>query len=135
MSSCMAEVIQPEGWPSPRGFANGMAASGRVLAVAGQLGVARDGRLVSNDFVRQFDQALSNVVEVVAAAGGTVRDLISLTVYVVDRLQYLGSLHELGLSWRLRAGHHFPAMTLVEVKGLVDGNALVEIQALAVLSP
>jgi enamine deaminase RidA (YjgF/YER057c/UK114 family) len=131
----MAEVIQPEGWPTPRGFANGMVASGRVLAVAGQLGVGRDGRLVSGDFVRQFEQALSNVVEVVATAGGTVEDIVSLTVYVVDRLQYLGSLQELGLSWRLRAGHHFPAMTLVEVKGLVEGEALVEIQALAVLDP
>lgn len=132
----MPDVVQPEGWALPRGYANGMAASpGRIVAVAGQIGVDREGNLVSRDFLKQFEQALDNVVTVVRTAGGTADHIISMTVYVLDRLQYLASTQELGVSWRLRAGHHFPAMTLVEVKGFVESHALVEIQALAVVPP
>ncbi|HET6282301.1 MAG TPA: RidA family protein [Polyangia bacterium] len=130
----MPDVVQPEGWAFPKGYANGMVAiAGRIVAIAGQMGVDRDGQLVSKDFLKQFEQALDNVVTVVRVAGGSAEDIISMTVYVLDRLQYLASTQELGVAWRLRAGHHFPAMTLVEVRGLVDAQALVEIQALAVL--
>jgi enamine deaminase RidA (YjgF/YER057c/UK114 family) len=132
----MPDVVQPEGWTHPRGYANGMvAAAGKIVAIAGQTGVDRDGQLVSKDFLKQFEQALDNVVTVVRAAGGGAEDIISMTVYLIDRLQYLASTQELGVAWRLRAGHQFPAMTLVEVKGFVDAQALVEIQALAVLPP
>jgi enamine deaminase RidA (YjgF/YER057c/UK114 family) len=109
-------------------------APGRIVAIAGQIGADREGKLVSRDFLKQFEQALDNVVAVVRAAGGKAEDILSMTVYVIDRLQYLASMQELGVSWRLRVGHHFPAMTLVEVKGFVDADALVEIQALAVIA-
>jgi enamine deaminase RidA (YjgF/YER057c/UK114 family) len=110
-----------------------MLAAGRVLAVGGQIGAGPDGRLASGGLVPQFELALGNVVEVVGAAGGRIDDVVSMTVYVVDRAAYLAARAELGEVWRRRAGRHFPAMTLVEVKGLVDEGAVVEIQALAVL--
>jgi enamine deaminase RidA (YjgF/YER057c/UK114 family) len=129
----MADVIRPLGWPATDGFAPGACAAGRVLAVAGQMGTDRDGNLVSRDFVQQFDRAMANVLEVVRAGGGRPQDLVALTVYVTDRMQYLASFEEVAMAWRLRAGEHAPALTLVEVSSLADGDALVEIQALAVL--
>ena len=110
-----------------------MVASGRVLAVAGQLGVDRAGRLVGSDFSSQFEAALDNVLAVVQAAGGLSRDIISMTVFVVDRAQYQAHLAELGQGWRLRLGQHYPAMTVVEVRALLQDGALLEIAALAVL--
>ena len=110
-----------------------MVASGRLLAVAGQLGVDRAGGLVGADFPRQFEAALDNVLTVVQAAGGGPRDIISMTVFVVDRSRYQGHLAELGQAWRARLGRHYPAMTLVEVRALAQDGALLEIAALAVL--
>jgi enamine deaminase RidA (YjgF/YER057c/UK114 family) len=110
-----------------------MLASGRVLAVAGQVGAAPDGALVAGGLVAQFDRALQNVTEVVGAAGGRIEDVVSMTVYVVDGAAYQGARAALGEVWRRRAGHHYPAMTLVEVRGLATEGALVELQALAVL--
>jgi enamine deaminase RidA (YjgF/YER057c/UK114 family) len=128
----MPEVIQPTGWPRPAGYAQGMLARGRLLAVAGQIGAGRDGALAPG-LVAQFDQALGNVAEVVSAAGGRIDDVVSMTVYVLDRAAYQTARPALGEVWRLRAGRHYPAMTLVEVKGLATEGALVELQALAVL--
>jgi enamine deaminase RidA (YjgF/YER057c/UK114 family) len=128
----MPEVIQPEGWPRPTGYAHGMMAAGRVLAVAGQVGTAPDGALAPG-LVAQFDQALGNVGTVVGAAGGRIDDVVSMTVYVVDRSAYDAARDALGEVWRRRAGRHYPAMALVEVKGLATEGALVELQALAVL--
>jgi enamine deaminase RidA (YjgF/YER057c/UK114 family) len=110
-----------------------MVASGRVLAVAGQLGVDRVGRLVGADFPGQFEAALDNVVAVVQAADGDPRDIISMTLFVVDRAQYQAHRAELGQGWRLRLGQHYPAMTVVEVRGLLQDGALLEIAALAIL--
>jgi enamine deaminase RidA (YjgF/YER057c/UK114 family) len=129
----MADVIQPEGWRRPSGYAPGMVGRGRVLAVSGQLGTGRDGVLVSGGLVAQFDQALENVAAVISAAGGRIEDTLSMTVYVVDRAAYLEAREALGVVWGRRAGRHYPAMTLVEVKGLVEAGAVVELQALAVL--
>jgi enamine deaminase RidA (YjgF/YER057c/UK114 family) len=109
-----------------------MLAAGRVLAVAGQVGADRDGRLAEG-LVAQFEQALGNVVEVVGAAGGKVDDLVSMTIYVLDRAAYAAARPALGEVWRRRAGRHYPAIALVEVRGLVAEGALVELQALAVL--
>jgi enamine deaminase RidA (YjgF/YER057c/UK114 family) len=131
----MGQVIKPEGWPRPSGYAHGVVATGRMLAVAGQLGAGRDGRLVAGGLVAQFDQALSNVAEVVGAAGGTIEDVVSMTIYVVDRAAYLTARAALRQVWRRRAGTYFPAIALVEVKGLIEEDALVEIQSLAVLQP
>jgi enamine deaminase RidA (YjgF/YER057c/UK114 family) len=129
----MPEVIQPAGWARPSGYAHGMLATGRLLAVAGQIGADSEGRVVQGGLPAQLERALANVADVVAAAGGTFGDVISMTIYVVDRAAYLGAREELGEVWRRRAGRHYPAVTLVEVNGLVAAGAVVELQALAVL--
>jgi enamine deaminase RidA (YjgF/YER057c/UK114 family) len=129
----MAETINPAGWDRPVGFSHGMLAAGRVLAVAGQIGAGPDGRLAAGDLVGQFDRALGNVAEVVGAAGGRMVDVVSMTIYVLDRAAYVAARPALGEVWRRRAGRHYPAMSLVEVRGLVTEGALVELQALAVL--
>jgi enamine deaminase RidA (YjgF/YER057c/UK114 family) len=129
----MPEVIQPEGWPRPCGTAHGVLATGRVLAVAGQTGAGPDGRLVAGGLVAQFDRALGNVAAVVIAAGGGIDDLVSMTIYVLDRGAYVAAREALGEVWRRRMGRRYPALTLVEVRGLYDEGALVELQALAVL--
>ncbi|HEX3698957.1 MAG TPA: RidA family protein [Polyangia bacterium] len=130
----MADAVHPPGWPSPRGYAHGMLASGKLLAVAGQIGADQHGRLVSDEFPDQFAAALANVLAVVTAAGGTAHDIVSMTVFVVDKQHYLDSRPALAQRWQKHLGRHYPAMTLVEVKGLVDAGAQVEIQALAVLA-
>ncbi len=127
-------TIQPAGWAQPRGYANGMAARGELLAVAGQIAWDEQCKIVSDDFAAQFRQALANVLTVVRTAGGTPTDVISLTVYVIDRQRYLASASELGRVWRELLGRHYPAMALVEVSALVEPRAQIEIQALAVLS-
>jgi enamine deaminase RidA (YjgF/YER057c/UK114 family) len=129
----MPSAILPDGWPRPSGYSHGMVAAGRVLAVAGQIGAGADSRLVATDLVGQLDQALANVAEVVGAAGGRIDDVVSMTIYVTDRAAYLAARPALAEVWRRRAGRHYPAMALVEVRGLVTEGALVEVQALAVL--
>ena len=129
----MSEVILPAGWERPSGYAHGVVASGRVLAIAGQIGAGQDGRVVSGGLAAQLDQALGNVAEVVGAAGGRMQDVVAMTIYVVDRAAYLAARTALGDVWRRRAGRHYPAVTLVEVKGLLADEAVVELQALAVL--
>jgi enamine deaminase RidA (YjgF/YER057c/UK114 family) len=98
----MPEVIKPEGWPRPNGFSHGVLATGRVLAVAGQIGSLPEGRLVSRDLVSQLDQALANVAEVVGAAGGRVDDVVSMTIYVRDLRAYRAAREALGEVWRRR---------------------------------
>jgi enamine deaminase RidA (YjgF/YER057c/UK114 family) len=128
--------VNPEGWKPPRGYSNGMLASAgsRPLAVAGQVAWDAEQRLVGEgDFAAQFRQALANVVRVVESAGGRAQDLAQLTVFVTDKQAYLDSTSELGAGWRELCGRHYPAMALVEVAGLVEPGALVEIQGLAFL--
>jgi enamine deaminase RidA (YjgF/YER057c/UK114 family) len=131
------QAVQPAGWPTPSGYAHGVVASlgatGRVLAVAGQIGAARDGTVVAGGLVAQFDQALGNLLEVVAAAGGAGEHVIAMTMYVLDVAAYRAARPALGEAWRRRLGRHFPAITLVAVSGLVDEDAVVEISGLAVL--
>lgn len=126
-------TVQPPGWPRPRGYSNGMAARGEILAIAGQIGWDEHERLVSPEFLPQWAQALRNVAAVLQAAGGLPRHLVSLTVYVTDKRQYIGAGAELGRTYREVLGKHFPAMALVQVADLLEPGALVEIQALAVL--
>ncbi|HVZ71906.1 MAG TPA: RidA family protein [Polyangia bacterium] len=127
------EVIRPPGWARPSGSAAGVLAAGRVLAVAGQIGAARDGAIIDGGIAGQLDQALANVGEVVAAAGGTLAHVVSMTIHVTNLAAYRRARPELGDVWRRRMGAHYPAMTLVEVSGLVDEGAVVEVSALAVL--
>lgn len=130
----MPRTILPEGWPRPRGYANGMVASGELLAVAGQIGWNAREQFESLEFGPQFRQALQNVVAVVEAAGGTVQDIISLTIYVTDKREYIAQIDQVGAAYRELFGKHFPAMALVGVNELLEDRAKVEIQALAVLS-
>ena len=133
MLSIMPRTILPAGWPRPRGYANGMAAQGEVLAIAGQIGWDEHEVLVSDAFAPQFRKALENVVAVVLAAGGTAAHIVSVTIYVTRREDYVEALAEVGTAWRELIGRHYPAMALVVVAGLLEPRALVEIQGLAIL--
>ncbi|HEX8162850.1 MAG TPA: RidA family protein [Pyrinomonadaceae bacterium] len=129
------KIINPEQLGRPRGYANGVLceAGGRVLFVAGQIGWDGEQRLVGEDFVEQFARSLANVLAVVAEAGGSPERIARLTVYVTDKREYAARTREVGERWRALMGRHFPAMTLVEVKGLLEDGAKVEIEATAVL--
>ena len=128
-------LINPEALGAPRGYSNGILADagGKLLFVAGQIGWDERQTLVSDAFVDQFDQALENVVAVVTTAGGAAENIARLVIYVTDKNEYLGHLHEVGERYRTHMGKHFPAMVLVEVKSLLDAAAKVEIEAIAVL--
>jgi enamine deaminase RidA (YjgF/YER057c/UK114 family) len=131
------QPIQPEGWAAPRGYQNGMLcpAGARLVFVAGQIAWDAEQRLVgAGNFVQQFSKALENVVAVVRAAGGAPEHLARLTVYVVDKQQYLSNQKQIGAEYRRHMGRHYCAMALVEVAGLLEWNALVEIEATAAIS-
>jgi len=130
------EIFNPEQLGPPSGWNNGMLAEpgGRVLFVAGQTARDAAGRIVSDDFVTQFSTALDHVVAVVELAGGAASDIGRMTIFVTDLSEYRGALRELGAAYRDRMGRHFPAMALLEVSGLVDEGAKIEIEATAVLS-
>jgi enamine deaminase RidA (YjgF/YER057c/UK114 family) len=125
--------INPEELAAPKGYSNGMLApaGARMLFVAGQIGWDAGAKLVSERFSEQFRQALSNVMSVVRAAGGEASDLGRLTIYVVDRHEYLAQIKEVGAAYREVVGRHYPAMALVEVKALLEPGAKVEIEATA----
>ena len=125
--------ILPPTWIKPRGYSNGVAASGRIVFVAGQVGWNASGQLETNDFVGQARQALTNIVAVLAEAGGRPEHIARMTWYVVDKDEYLASLSALGRAYREVIGSHFPAMTAVQVAGLVEDGARVEIEATAVI--
>ncbi|WP_373047287.1 RidA family protein [Vulgatibacter sp.] len=129
----LLQVIQPEGWKRPKGYSNGVIAEGRMLFVGGQIGWDADEAFHSDDFGAQWDQALSNVLAVVRAAGGGPEHIVRMTIYVVDKHEYLGSIAEVGASWRRWMGRSYPAMALVQVAALVEDRARVEIEATAVL--
>lgn len=132
------EPIDPESLGGRgRGYSNGILApaGARLLFVAGQVGWDRERQIVAGGFVAQFERALANVVEVVRAAGGAPEHLARLTIYVVDKGEYLAALPAVGAAWRRIVGGHFPAMALVEVRGLVEPGARVEIEATAALPP
>ena len=126
-------VINPPGLARPRGYSHGIVGSGRLLFVAGQIGWDAEARLAGAAFADQFDQALANVLAVVDAAGGRAEDLARLTIYVVDKAEYLAAQAQIGERYRLRMGRHYPAMTLVEVKALLEPGARVEIEATALV--
>ena len=127
------ETLQPEGWAQPRGYANGIAAKGRLVFVAGQIGWNAQGTLVDETFVGQARQALSNIVEVVARAGGRPEHIVRLTWYVADRREYVDQSRALGIAYRAVIGDHYPAMTAVEVAAFVEEGVRVEIEATAVV--
>ncbi|HVV82125.1 MAG TPA: RidA family protein [Kofleriaceae bacterium] len=125
--------VEVPGWPRPRGYANGVVGRGRVLFVAGQIGWDAERRFASRDLAAQFGQALANVLAVVAAAGGGPEHVASMTVYVTDIAAYRAGQAAIGAAWRAHMGKVFPAMALVAVSALVEPEAVVEIQAQALL--
>jgi enamine deaminase RidA (YjgF/YER057c/UK114 family) len=129
------KLINPQTLGSPRGYSNGILVDnlGQLLFIAGQIGWDQDQKLVSRDFVEQFDRSLANVIEVVTAARGTADQIVRLVIYVTDIREYRARTGEVGECYRARMGKHFPAMVLVEVKSLLEDGALVEIEAMAVL--
>lgn len=127
-----AQVLQPSGWPMPKGYVNGMAAEGRIVVTGGVIGWDAEERL-ADGFVAQVRQTLSNIVEILAEAGAQPEHLVRLTWYVVDMEEYLTNLKELGRIYRTVFGAHYPAMALVQVVRLVEKAARVEIEATAVI--
>ncbi|SLN63622.1 RutC family protein [Roseivivax jejudonensis] len=127
-------TIHPEGWTPAKGYANGIVAEGRMLFVGGQIGWTAEQRFETHDFIGQMQQALANIADVVRAAGGEVTDIVRLTWYVTDKREYLARQKEIGAAYREVMGYHFPAMTMVVVSALVEDEALVEIEATAVLN-
>lgn len=127
-------VLQPPGWPRPRGYANGIAAEGGTLVfVAGQIGWDATGAFPAADLAGQVRQTLSNVLAVVAEAGGRPEHIARMTWYVTDREEYLASARDIGAAYRSLMGGHYPAMAVVEVSALVEAQARVEIEATAVV--
>lgn len=127
------EILQPPGWARPRGYANGVAASGRLVFVAGQIGWDGQQRFAGDDFAGQARQALANVVAVLAAGGAAPEHVVRMTWYVTSREAYNASLAATGAAWRDLMGRHYPAMSVVVVAGLLEPRALVEIEATAVV--
>ncbi|MGA9273699.1 MAG: RidA family protein [Candidatus Cybelea sp.] len=129
----MSDRINPPGWPRPSGYSNGVVAEGRFLAISGQIGWNEENELVGADFLAQAQQALRNIVAVLRAAGGDASHLVRLTWYVVDKNEYRANLAALGAAYREIIGANYPAMALVQVAGLLEEGAKVEIEATAVL--
>jgi len=128
------KVIQPEGWAAAKGYANGILTKDGTLYVGGQIGWTAEQRFESHDFIGQMEQALRNIMDVVTAAGGVAEDITRLTWYVTDKAEYMARQSEVGAVYRTVLGRHFPAMTMVVVAGLVEDEALLEIEATAVIS-
>jgi enamine deaminase RidA (YjgF/YER057c/UK114 family) len=129
----LMRVLQPPGWARPRGFANGIAARGELVFIAGQVGWTGQGEWRERSFAGQFRQALHNILAVLKEANGRPEHIVRLTWYVLDRQEYLASLKEVGAAWRELMGRHYPAMAVVQVSGLVEDEARLEIEATAVI--
>jgi enamine deaminase RidA (YjgF/YER057c/UK114 family) len=130
----MMRILQPPEWAKPRGFANGVAVKGgTTVYIAGQVGWTGAGVWEAKDFAGQFRQALKNILEVLAQAGGRAEHIVRMTWYVIDREEYLASLTAVGGAYRELIGRHYPAMAVVQVSGLVENAARLEIEATAVI--
>lgn len=131
--SSQSKILQPPGWPPPRGYSNGIAAQGRMVFVSGMVGWDKAGQFQTDDFTAQVRQALQNIVAVLAEASAEPRHVVRMTWYVVDKKEYLEALKEIGAAYREIMGSHYPAMTAVEVSALVEDRARVEIEVTAVV--
>jgi enamine deaminase RidA (YjgF/YER057c/UK114 family) len=130
------DVLLPPGWAPPIGYANGVAVTpGRLVFVAGQVGWDANQRFASEALAPQFDQALANVIAVVAAAGGRPEHICRITAFCCDKPAYLAARPELGRIWRARMGRHFPAMSMIFVSDLLDSPGKIELEATAVVPP
>jgi len=129
------QVLLPEGWPRPKGYANGVAAAGTQVFIAGMIGWDSQGVFHSDDFAEQTRLALQNIVDVLREAGGKPEHIVRMTWYVTDKREYLAAGREVGLAFRQVIGSYNAAMTAVEVKALIEDRAKVEIEATAVIPP
>lgn len=129
----MHEILHPKGWKPAIGYSNGIAAEGRMVFTGGMVGWTADCEFATDDFVGQCEQALKNIVDVLAEAGAGPEHLVRLTWYVTDKAEYLGNLRALGAVYKAVIGRNFPAMALVQVVALVEDRAKVEIEATAVI--
>ncbi|MBR0695002.1 RidA family protein [Bradyrhizobium lablabi] len=128
----MIEILQPEGWAKPIGYANGVAARGKTIFIAGQIGWNAQCMFETDDLVAQIRQTLQNIVAVAAAGGAGPEHIVSMTWFLLDRKEYSARLKEIGAVYRDVMGRRFPAMTALQVSGLIEDRAKVEIQAIAV---
>ena len=126
-------TLQPAGWAKPKGYANGVAAEGKLVFVGGQIGWNAQNRFECHDLVGQVRQTLQNVVDVLAEAGAKPEHVTTMTWYLTDKKEYLANLQGIGKAYREVVGRHFPAMAVVQVTALVEDEAKVEIQATAVV--
>lgn len=129
----MHKILQPDGWAKPKGYANGVAAEGRLVFVGGQIGWTGAGQFETDDFVGQVRQTLQNIIDVLAEGDARPEHVVSMTWYVTDKREYLDNLAAMGKVYREIMGRHFPAMAVVQVTALVEDRAKVEIQATAVV--
>ena len=129
----MHKILQPEGWAEPKGYANGIAATGRHVFVAGQIGWNSQCVFEARDFVGQFRQALENVVAVLAEAGANPKHVTTMTWFVTDKAAYLQHTRAIGVIWREIMGRAYPAMAVIQVVALIEDAAQIEIQAQAVV--
>ena len=127
------KILQPPGWARPKGFSNGVAASGTLVFIAGQIGWTGEGRWEARDFAGQFRQTLKNILAVLAEAKGRPEHIVRMTWYVLDRQEYLDALKPVGEAYRELMGKHYPTMAVVQVSGLVENEARLEIEAMAVV--
>jgi enamine deaminase RidA (YjgF/YER057c/UK114 family) len=127
------QILQPPGWARAKGFSNGIAAKGTLVFIAGQIGWTGEGKWEARDFGGQFRQTLKNILAVLAEANGKPEHIVRLTWYVLDRQEYLSALKEVGAAYRELMGKHFPTMAVVQVGGLVEPEARLEIEATAVI--
>jgi enamine deaminase RidA (YjgF/YER057c/UK114 family) len=131
-----AEVLLPQGWAPPIGYANGVVVpAGRIVFIAGQVGWDEQQRFQSEELIPQFEQALKNVLAVLARAGGTPRHICRMTAYCIDKPAYLAARSELGRIWRRLMGAHYPAMSMIFVADLLDAPGKIELEATAVIQP
>jgi enamine deaminase RidA (YjgF/YER057c/UK114 family) len=126
-------TLLPPGWPRPKGYANGISAKGRTIFTAGVVGWDQEGRFTSDSLAGQFRQALENILAILAADGAGPEHLVRMTCYVTDIPAYRAGLAEIGAAWRETIGRHFPAMAVVGATELVEPEALIEIEATAVV--
>jgi len=127
------KILQPPGWARARGFSNGIAAKGNLVFIAGQIGWTGDCKWEARDFAGQFRQAIKNILAVLAEANGKPEHIVRLTWYVLDKQEYLSSLKGVGEAYRELMGKHYPTMAVVQVSGLVENEARLEIEATAVV--
>ena len=127
------QKLQPSGWMKPKGYANGIAAEGRLVFVAGQVGWDETGTFRTHDFIGQVRQCLENTLAVLAEAGAGPEHVVRMTWYITDREEYLANLESMGRVYRELMGRHFPTMTMVEVTALIESEAKVEVETTAVV--